>query len=242
MKYRIFAMFLWTLAILTPGQAAVVQYDAALPLENAFLSNSNIGTSGSTFGYTTTANRWVGLSFSPGIDTDLGQISLYVSSRSDALANKEISIQVVSLTSLTATPQLSVPSTILTTERGLLPSSGLANTEFAYLTLNLENPVSLEAGGFYGIIIYFVPQDGNNTVGFSMRNATSESSMQGGIGGSFYTDNGGTSYSSSNVSYVFSLAAPIPEPSTTALLGVLAAGAMGGYLIRRRRRNAMWVH
>lgn len=223
--------------VLAPlSEAATVQFLPEFPENNVFLRTDGLGSAGSAIGYTSSANRWAGFSFSPENDVSLSQISIYVSSRSDGLSSKVLSVQVVSLDSLTATPNLSVPANILASERGTLPIDGLPNGQFAYLTVNLDSPVALQKAGFYGVIVNFVPEEGNTTNGLSLRYASSSSSMRDGVGGSFYTEDAGGTYTTSNASYHIALAAPIPEPGSAALLGMLAPSLLFGYLARRKGR------
>jgi len=185
-------------------------------------------------------NRWVGVGFTaPNFSTTLDRITLYINFSAEgagqvaaSVMGAAVKIDVVELSSLTAAP--SAPYAPIYSEMATMPAS---YGQQSYLTFDLTTPFALEAGQNYGIMLSF-PEAGSSR-GINFRTAPTNSAGLNGIGSTFYTTNGGTTYtvSTNPLAFVLQTTPPsnIPEPSSAALL--LGGAGLGAVTLRRRGRS-----
>lgn len=227
------------LAISTLGiansPAATILFTDTLPTSDVIRSNTVTTPTGNiqlrNYGSTPTSNnRWVGFGFSTTSAVSLDKITLFIySDQVTATAlGANMTISVVSLASLTASP--STPFSPLYSESAVVPVTyGNEN----YMTFDLENSYSLAAGSNYGIILSFDSNATNRAINFIQ--AASGTGGKSGIGDTFYTADQGATYTNNSSTLNF-VVQTVPEPSTTALLAIVGGAAIAG-IYRSRRRS-----
>lgn len=218
--------------------AATILFTDTLPTSDVIRSNTTVSASGNlqvrNIGATPTANtRWVGFGFSTASTVSLDKVTFFIYNDivSSGALGATMTISVVSLASLTASP--STPYTPLYSETASVPAT-YANEN--YMTFDLSSSYSLTAGGNYGILVYFNSNASNRGINFSQ--APTSTGGVGGIGDLFYTSDLGATYTNTSAPLNF-VVQTVPEPSTTALLGLIGGTfIVGAYRSRKRLAKA----
>jgi hypothetical protein len=214
--------------------AAVITFTDTLPSSNVMLSNASTGGGNNRQFYnyepaSSTSVRWVGVGFQAPSATSLDQATffLYNDQVSADDLNAQMTISIVSLSTLTGAP--STPFTPLYSETGMSPSSYNGQN---YITFDLDTPYALAADNFYGIVLSFDDPSKNRFMSLFMA-GTPGNGMRG---SEFYTNSFGATWTTDSISMDFVLQT-VPEPTSSGLLG--AATIMGGLVwFRRSRRNS----
>ncbi len=216
--------------------AATILFTDTQPTSDTIRSNTTVSSAGNlqvrNIGSTPTNNdRWVGFGFSTTSTVSLDKVTFFIYNDlvgSGALG-ATMTISVVSLSSLTASP--STPFTALYSETATVPATyGGEN----YMTFDLSTSYTLAASGNYGILVSFNSNASNRGINFSQ--SPSNSGGTGGVGDLFYTSDQGATYTNTAAPLNFVLQT-VPEPSTTALLAIFGCTAIAG-IYRSRRRSA----
>jgi len=179
-----------------------------------------------------TKHRDVGQQFQVDTTFTLSSIVLLVSS-GNVTADTGFTLVVEQFANSTSTSTASVTSerTEISSQSGLLPSISQAG----YLTFQLEEPVSIEAGKRYGFRLIFDDESSTNSVVWQVASG----------GGSYlypqymidYAES--TTPAAANSRAIFYLV-PIPEPSSTALL--LGLGALVAFVPLLLKRSGNCRH
>lgn len=218
--------------------AATILFSDTLPTSDIIRANTTVSASGNlqvrNIGATSTSNtRWVGFGFSAAAAVSLDKVTFFIYNDlvSSGALGATMTISIVSLSSLTASP--SSPYTPLYSETAIVPTS-YSNEN--YMTFDLATSYSLSAGGNYGVMVYFDSNASDRGINFSQ--APSSTGGTSGIGDLFYTSDLGATYTNTTAPLNF-VVQTVPEPSTIALLSLIGCiAAVGAYRSRKRLLKA----
>lgn len=232
----------FALSCASAAMAGTASFTSTLPASDVLLQNTSLSSSANlqlrNIGTTATNNtRWVGVGFTaPSTASTLDRATFYIAfdTNSNGLVTSTalgatIQIDVVSLSSLTATP--GAPYTVIYSETTTVP---LTYSNEAYMTFDLATPVSLTANQNYGIVLSFV--DNASGRGINFRQSPGGTAGTNSIGNTFFSgDQGATWTTNSPLAFVLQTSpSGIPEPSAYAL--ICGLGALSLIALFRRPR------
>jgi hypothetical protein len=211
--------------VLSPlsSQGATVIFDNILPTSNVILSNSQKSSSGAIQVYNLpgTGDRWVGFGFQTISAALLDKVTftIYNDLVYSGALGATLTLSIVSLPTLTGAP--AAPLTVLYSESATVP---LTYSQQDYFTFDLVTSYQLAASSSYGILLSFSnPAVANKAI--TLWQSSVNTAGTNNLGSTFYTMDGGATYTTSSSTLNFVLQT-VPEPSSVLLslsaLGVLA--------------------
>lgn len=221
--------------VLTPlqSQGATVIFDNVLPTSDVILSNSQKSSTGAVQVYNLpgTGDRWVGFGFQTTSSALLDKVTFTIYNDlvySGALGST-LTLSIVAIPTLTSAP--SAPLIVLYSESATVP---LTYSQQDYFTFDLRTPYQLAASSTYGILLSFNNPAGQNKA-ITLWQASVNTAGTNNLGSTFYTMDGGATYTTSSGTLNFVLQT-VPEPSAF-LLSLSALGVLA-FLWRRKSLQA----
>ena len=226
-----FAIYTATAPLQSHG--ATVTFDNVQPSSDIILANSQKSSTGAiqVYNLSGTGDRWVGFGFQTTSSALLDKVTFTIYNDlvySGALGST-LTLSIVSIPTLTSAP--SAPLVILYSESATVP---LTYSQQDYFTFDLTTPYQLAANSPYGILLAFSNPAAQNKA-ITLWQASVNTAGTNNLGSTFYTMDGGASYTTSSGTLNFVLQT-VPEPS--ALLLSLSAFGLLCFLWRRQALQA----